>query len=451
MEAVAPSGPTQSSNSNPLVMIVDDERSICQTLSDVIRDEGYTTVVAHDGPQALEQVCAEAPAVVFLDIWMPGWDGLETLERIRQAAPQTQVVMISGHATIANALEAKDRGAFDCIEKPLDVEHVLLALRRALEAFNNQPESGADAQTLSSRSSGAQPVLKHPAALSSVMAGRDFGQRTLKQGTVLYGQGLHSGQKSGLVLEPLPANSGIHFGKIGGAQTVPAFVDFVESTAFATTIRRNGVVASTIEHLLGALHAYRISNVLIKCNQEVPIFDGSAAEYCKMIEAVGLEEQEGSWYEVAVQEPVRVQNEDGSEFILLEPADSLEIHYSLKYPEPVGAQQFSFTLDSIENFKKEIAPARTFGFLRDVERLQRAGLAAGGRLDNTILVGEDNVINTDLRFPDEFVRHKILDIIGDIFLIGRPIRGRITASMTGHSDNIQLIRAVCDVLSAAKS
>lgn len=444
----APTSHETTSGTSPLVLIVDDEAPICQTLSDVISDEGYRTVVAHDGPQALEQVHAQAPAVVFLDIWMPGWDGLETLERIRQAAPQAQVVMISGHATIANALEAKDRGAFDCIEKPLDVEHVLLALRRALEAFDRQPTDGVDVSTLSAGSEGS--ILKHPAALSSVLAGRDLGQRTLKQGTVLYGQGLHSGQKSGLVLEPLPANSGIHFGKIGGVQTVPAYVDFVESTAFATTIRRNGVVASTIEHLLAALHAYGISNVLIKCNQEVPIFDGSAAEFCKVIEQVGLEEQEGSWYEIAVTEPMRVQNEDGSEFICLEPADKLEIHYSLNYPEPVGKQQYSFVMDGVEQFKDEIAPARTFGFLRDIERLQRAGLAAGGRLDNFILVGDDNVINTDLRFPDEFVRHKILDIIGDIFLGGRPIRGRITANMTGHSDNIQLIRAVCELL-ASKS
>lgn len=450
MEAVPTHEQTMSRRAKPLVLIVDDELPICQTLSDVIKDEGFDTVVANDGPEALEQVLAEPPAVVFLDIWMPGWDGLETLERIRQVAPQTQVVMISGHATIANALEAKDRGAFDCIEKPLDVEHVLITLRRALEAFDNQPSSATDANSLRSESEGeSSPVLTHPAALSSVLAGKDLGQRTLKQGTVLYGQGLHSGQKSGLVLEPLPANSGIHFGKIGSAQTLPAFVDFVESTSFATTIRKDGVVASTIEHLLGALHAYGISNLLIKCNQEVPIFDGSAQEFCKVIEEVGLQEQDGSWYEVIVNKPVEIRSGEGGEFIRLEPSEKLEIHYKLDYPEPIGKQEYSFVMDGIEQFKDEIAPARTFGFMRDVERLQRAGLAAGGRLDNFILVGDDNVINTDLRFPDEFVRHKILDIIGDIFLVGRPVRGRITAQMTGHSDNIRLIKSVFDLLTAA--
>lgn len=445
MDTAVAENQTKTGAQKTLVLIVDDELSICQTLADVIEDEGFATSVAHDGPEALALVEAEKPAVVFLDIWMPGWDGLETLERIRKAAPETQVVMISGHATIANALEAKDRGAFDCIEKPLDVEHVLLTLRRALAQ-----QTGANASyRLQGAASEAQPQLNHPAAMSRHLAARDLGQRTLKHGAVLYGQGLHSGQKSGLVLEPLPANSGIHFGKIGSPQTAAAFVDYVESTSFATTIRKDGVVASTIEHLLAALHAYGISNLLIKCNQEVPIFDGSAQEFCKLIEEVGLEEQDGSWFELCVREPVEIVNEDGTEYIRLEPAENLEIHYTLNYPEPVGMQEYSFTLDDVQSFNAEIAPARTFGFLRDIERLQRAGLAAGGRLDNFILVGDDNVINTKLRFPDEFVRHKILDIIGDIFLIGRPIRGRITARMTGHSDNIQLIRRVCRLLEQA--
>src|SRR5690606_18217706 len=130
-------------------------------------------------------------------------------------------------------------------------------------------------------------VIAHPGMFSSAFAGKNRGQRTLKESTILYGQCLHSGQKSGLVLEPLPQNSGIHFGKIGDSKTVPAFVDFVQSTGFATTVRSGDVSAATIEHLMSALHAYGITNLLIKCNGEIPIFDGSARDFCSIIEKIG--------------------------------------------------------------------------------------------------------------------------------------------------------------------
>ena len=116
--------------------------------------------------------------------------------------------------------------------------------------------------------------------------------------------------------------------------------------------------------------------------------------------------------------------------------------YELNYPQPVGSQRVEFKMNGVDTFKEEIAPARTFGFLKDIERLQKAGLAAGGRLDNFILIGNDEIINTELRFPDELARHKILDILGDLSLIGRPLSGTITARMTGHSDNIGLLRLI---------
>ena len=281
---------------------------------------------------------------------------------------------------------------------------------------------------------------------SKGLAGRNRGQRTLKRSTILYGQCLHSGMKSGLVLEPLPLNSGIHFDKIAEAHPVPAYVDYVESTSFATTLRSGPTEASTIEHLLSALHAYGISNLLVKCNGEVPIFDGSADEFCRVIESVGIEEQGGFWHEIAVDRLLTYSDEETSEQLSIEPADVLTITYDLDYPAPVGHQNYTFRLDDVDAFKREIAPARTFGFMKDIEQLQKAGLAAGGRLDNFILIGADKVVNTELRFKDELVRHKILDVIGDLFLLGRPIRGHIKARMTGHSDNIQLARRLQPLL-----
>ncbi len=297
-----------ASKESPLVLVVDDEDSIRLSLSRVLEDEGYRVIVAADGEEAVEKVASEKPEVVFLDIWMPGWDGIQTLEKIKEIEPEAAVIMISGHATISNALEANKRGAFDFIEKPLNIESIVHAVSRALNQSPVQHLAASDVTQHSSSTSVsanrethrvlssilaenemlATGTLSHTGMQSTGLRGKNVGQRTIKQSVILYGQCLHSGQKSGLVLEPLPANSGIHFAKIGDTKTIPAFVDYVESTGFATTIRAEGVSAATIEHLLSVLHAYRISNLLIKCNDEVPIFDGSAKEFCRVIESVGI-------------------------------------------------------------------------------------------------------------------------------------------------------------------
>lgn len=436
------------------VLVVDDQPSVGNSLADVLRDDGCEVIQATNGMDAVQMVVEQSPAVVFLDIWMPGWDGIETLEKIKQLSPATEVIMISGHATISNALEATKRGAFDFIEKPLDIASILLSLSRALERrgllhpSNEQRTNDADNNT----NGGEESLLKHQGAFSRICAGKNLGQRTLAKSTILYGQCLHSGQKSGLVLEPLPQNSGIHFARIGNPKAVPAYVDFVESTSFATTVRTGAVKAQTIEHLMAALRAYGISNLLIKCNDEVPIFDGSALEFCRVIEEIGITEQGGEWFELAVPEAYTVvskgKNGQAAETITIEPSDGFSVFYELNYPDPIGQQTFEYRFTGPESFKSEIAPARTFGFVKDIEKLQRAGLAAGGRLDNFVLIGEDRIVNTTLRFPNELVRHKILDIVGDLFLIGRPLRGKVTARMTGHSDNINLVREISSRLLA---
>jgi len=444
----------------PLVLVVDDEKAIRDTLCQVLSDENFQAIPVCDGEDALNKVTELHPDVVFLDIWMPGWDGIETLEKIKAVSPATEVIMISGHATISNALEATKRGAFDFIEKPFDIEGILLSTARALERRKANAVSKAAAEGYQSDSSvghshasaaeeyavkniSAQPLLAHRGVCSKNMAGKNLGQRTLSKGTILYGQALHSGQKSGLIFEPLPPNSGIHFGRIGGTKTVPAFVDYVHSTGFATTIRCGSTAAATIEHLMSAFFAYGITNLLVKCNEEVPIFDGSAQEFCRVIEEVGIEEQGGEWFELAVDRPFVFEgNAKSGEEITIEPAEQFSVVYELNYPEPVGKQVYEFKFDGVESFKKEIAPARTFGFMKDIERLQRAGLAAGGRLNNFILIGPEGVVNTELRFPDELVRHKILDILGDLFLLGRPLVGRVRAKMTGHSDNVGLLAKI---------
>lgn len=428
----------------PTILIVDDEASIRNTLCGVFSDEGYATLSAETGEEALRVIAEKLPALVLLDIWMPGRDGIEILKVIKQQHPDLPVIMISGHATIATAVNATRIGAFDFIEKPLDLNATISAAKRALSGVNRNAlvEEGESESKISVLGNSKRaPAKITPINLrNDTLRGAAVPQCTLSRSTVLYGQGLHSGNKSGLMLEPLPPNAGIHFVGVDSEVPVPAHLDFVDSTGFATTLRLGETQAGTIEHLMSALHAYGVSNLLVKCNGEVPVMDGSALEFCRAIEEAGIENQAGEWYELAPDKVYQVG--DQSEFIRIEPADHFEIDYTLSYPEPIGTQQFQFTLDSVESYKREIASARTFGFVRDIGALQKQGLALGGRFDNFVLIGGEGAINGTLRFADEPVRHKILDVIGDLYLLGRRIRGKVTAKMTGHSDNIALLKAL---------
>ncbi|RIL11291.1 MAG: UDP-3-O-[3-hydroxymyristoyl] N-acetylglucosamine deacetylase [Proteobacteria bacterium] len=430
----------------PRILVIDDEASIRQSLKGILSDEGYETLLAEDGTSALNILSHTKPSAVVLDIWMPGMDGIEVLIKIKQIYPDLPVIMISGHATIATAIRATRMGAFDFVEKPLDMNGTLLTVKRALGILSSG--SSSDSLDISATEGGELQVgrIWDPSELNTVAfksgawRGRSIPQKTLKGTALLYGQGLHSGKKSGLILEPLPPNSGIHFVGVSETTVVPAYVDFVESTGFATTIRFGETQAGTIEHLMSALHAYGISNLLIKCNGEVPVMDGSAKDFCALFDEIGVSEQAGDWCEIEVLEPIHI--EKGREFIILEPHDTFSIDYTLDYAAPVGRQQRSFMLEDIEAYRSEIAPSRTFGFVKDVGMLQSQGLALGGRFDNFVLFGAEGAINTQLRFNDEPVRHKILDAIGDLYLLGRKIRGKVTAKMTGHSDNITLLKAL---------
>ena len=171
--------------------------------------------------------------------------------------------------------------------------------------------------------------------------------------------------------------------------------------------------------------------------------DGSAKDFCALIEQAGVEDQGGEVDEIVVERPLRIGGEGvEDESIVIEPADGFSVTYTLVYPLPIGRQEYTYRHTGPQAFKAEVAPARTFGFVKDMKAMAAMGLASGGRLDNCILVDDEKIVNTALRFTDEFARHKILDIMGDFYLLGRPIRGHITARKTGHSDNIALLRLV---------
>ena len=428
------------------ILIVDDEASIRKSLEGVLSDEGYSCALASDGADALAQLQSIHPSLVLLDIWMPGMDGIETLRRMKAAQPETPVIMMSGHATISTAVKATKSGASDFIEKPLELDLVLNAIRRALGTQDAARSSvaGEIAGSTGFRSREGMPELQPLVFGKQTLRGALMPQRTLARSAVLYGQGLHSGKKSGLIFEPLCANSGIHFVGVSDNRAIPAHFDFVESTGYATTLRLGTTHVATIEHVMSALNAYGVSNLLIKCNGEVPVLDGSSVEFCSLFEEVGFENQVGDWHGILVKEPFRIDS--GKASIRLEPCDAFEIDYTLEYPAPVGKQRFLFRLDDPATYRKEIAPARTFGFVRDIGQLQRQGLALGGRFDNFVLFGEEGPINDTLRFPDEPVRHKIMDMIGDLYLLGRRLQARVVAHMTGHTQNIALLKKVRELL-----
>ncbi|MCA1962111.1 MAG: UDP-3-O-acyl-N-acetylglucosamine deacetylase [Desulfomonile sp.] len=683
------------------ILIVDDQDEILNSFEGILTDEGYEVLLARDGQEALHIVQSDTPDVVFLDIWIPGIDGMQTLKAIKRIDPDCSVIMMSGHGTIETAVQAIKMGAADYLEKPVRLEDVLhlvekavaargtaaagngsngpapgllvgasdkaLRLRaaladcaavpgsvwlvgeegtgkefaariihhlegkdrsslvklrcseldeqtcdetfaRKLDALNRQLQgkrSKAAGSTLqlirvdrlhpnvrtgvlrlvadlvSSSGSGVFPdarvgrivstssydpqvlvtekgfpgelveVLAHrvirvpplreriddipvyaehflkeaaeefdkeitgideeamskltqyswpgnvkelkiliehvvmtapgpvitavdllipgaapvqsarsvsvPSKLESnpattrkeqrsrtqVSSAGTIYQKTLRGRVVMYGQGLHSGIKTGLTLSPLPPGSGILFGHITSAGTVPAVLTNVESTELATCLRSNGTYAKTIEHLMAVFHVYGLTNVLVKISGEVPIMDGSAVEFCDLVENAEIIGQDELVEEVRIEEVFELNGPAGStKSMRVEPADRFEVEYFLDYPPPVGSMHFHYRLDGPEDFKREIAPARTFGFVRDMRVLDEMGLAGGGRLSNLVLIDEDKVVNPPLRFPDEFVRHKVLDVIGDFYLLGRPFRGKIIARQTGHSDNIAMLRMI---------
>lgn len=424
---------------SPLALIVDDEAGILSTLGGILIDNGFDVVTTSSGAEALTIYADRRPAVVFLDVWLPDRDGLETLQMLREADPRATVIMISGHGTAATAVRAIKMGAFDYLEKPLSYEQVMAAARAGLAHYQAPPASPGTRLPEDSGSFATQvEPRRRPLPEIRNLQTSSKPQRTLRQNKVLYGMGLHSGGRTGMVLQPLPAGSGIHFHSLPSGESIPAHVSAVGDTDYATTLGQNGSTVKTVEHLLSALHAAGITNLLIKVHGEVPVLDGSAVEFCQTIAEVGLLDQEEPRREFVVDRVYEVGS--GEKRLTLEPFDGFAVSYRLRYPPPIGEQFYDFTLASLEAYEREIAPARTFGFLRDLKMMNELGLGSGGRLDNFILVGDDHVVNTELRFPDEFVRHKILDIIGDLYLLGYPIRGRVHANLTGHRDNIAMVR-----------
>ena len=270
-------------------------------------------------------------------------------------------------------------------------------------------------------------------------------QRTLKRAVGATGVGLHTGKKVAMTLRPAQPDTGIVFRRTDLPQPVDirAEARAVTDTRLCSALEGHGAKVATVEHLMSALAGLGIDNLYVDlAGPEVPIMDGSASPFVYLLQSAGIEEQRAPKRFFRIRRPVEVR--DGDKWARFDPYDGFRVSFSIIFDHPVFEQSGqSLTIDFAETpYTKEVARARTFGFVQDVEALRDAGLALGGSLDNAIVVDEYRVLNADgLRYADEFVKHKVLDAIGDLYLIGHPVIGAFSAHKSGHALNNQLLRA----------
>ena len=269
-------------------------------------------------------------------------------------------------------------------------------------------------------------------------------QRTIAKPIEIVGVGLHKGIPIRMRLEPLESGMGIVFYRSDEAVSIPLKPDYVVDTKMATVIGKDGVVISTIEHLLSAIYAYGIDNLrIVLDNDEVPILDGSSSGYCMLIDEVGIKKLDKSKKALKIKKEVTIEM-DGKR-VSLKPSKHIVYDFSIDFDHPViGEQKFHFDY-SIEEYKENISRARTFGFLHEVQYLRSIGLALGGSLENAIVLDDNKVLNPEgLRYDDEFVRHKILDAIGDMSLLGYTIIGEYGAHAGSHQLNHLLTKKLLE-------
>jgi UDP-3-O-[3-hydroxymyristoyl] N-acetylglucosamine deacetylase len=277
-------------------------------------------------------------------------------------------------------------------------------------------------------------------------------QRTLKNVIRATGVGLHTGEKVFLTLRPAAINTGIVFRRIDlkPVVDVKAILDNVSSTRMSTTLERDGVRISTVEHLMSAFAGLGIDNVFVDLTAaEVPIMDGSAGPFVFLIESAGIEEQRAPKQFIRIKQTVEIR--DGDKWAKFDPYDGFKVDLTIDFDHPVvqASQQHASIDFSEASFIKDVSRARTFGFLDEVEALQEAGLARGGSLDNAIVMDAFHILNDDgLRYRDEFVKHKILDAVGDLYLLGHLLVGAFSAHKSGHSMNNGLLRRLLETESA---
>lgn len=416
----------------PNILIIDDEKDILSTCKVVLEDEGYEVSTAENYNEALDNLKVKNIDLVFLDVWLPEVDGLDILSNIKQSYPNIPVIMMSGHAGVETAVRATKMGAYDFLEKPISVDKLISSCNKLIKR-----KSGDICESKNIRNNEQD---KH-----DENSKYKIHQKTIAKSVVVSGFALMEGRKTALTLVPAPPDTGI------------VFVDIITNTRIKLSPENilskdgSGYVNSTVlvkedryirttEHLLAALHMYGITNLIVKCDGEVPNVDGSALVFCNALEEAGYEEQDVSISPIVIDDTFTYGKVDDKEtYVILSPFDGFEVTLRIDFNPPIGIQKYTYRFESFEQFTREIGRARSFNSIDNIDYAQKKGMAGSGMIGSHILLSEGKVINTKLHFEDEFVRHKILDIIGDMYILGRPVKCRITANKSSHAFNHEVV------------
>lgn len=414
------------------VLIIDDEEDILNACKNVLEDEDYDVEIAKDYNEAMKVFSSKNIDLVFLDVWLPNTDGLDILSRIKEEYPKTEVIMMSGHAGVETAVRATKMGAYDFLEKPISISKLLSSCDEVL----NKKESDNDTKINYSNDINNidKSKLKYKVP-----------QRTVAKSVVVSGFALMEGRKTALTLVPAPVNTGIIFVDINTNTNIKLSHENILSKDKSGAVNSTALIngnrhIKTTEHFLAALHMMGITNLIVKCDGEVPNVDGSALVFCDALKEAGYIEQEDYIEPIVIDKELIYGNVDDNEtYVILSPYDGLEINLRIDFSGGIGVQQYDYRFESFEQFSKDIGRARSFNTIDNIDYAQKNGMAGSGMIGSHIILCDGKVINTKLHFDNEFVRHKILDIIGDLYILARPIKAKIIANKSSHSFNHSVV------------
>ena len=408
------------------ILIIDDEDDILTTCQNVLKDEGYNVDIANNYNDALFILDSKNIDLVFLDVWMPYIDGFDILATIKNKYPSTAVIMISGHAGIETAVRTTKMGAYDFLEKPISISKLLSSCNEFLKSYNDNQKIESDSTVSLLKSFDTKYKIK---------------QKTISKSIVIGGFALMEGRKTALTLLPAEPNTGIVFIDINTDTHIKLSHNNIlpkdkSGLVNSTTLVSNNKMIKTTEHFLATLHMMGITNLIIKCDVEVPNVDGSALVFCNALKDAGCIEQNDYIEPIVIDETLTYGDVNIDDtYIILSPYNGLEVNLRVDFAGDIGVQEYTYKFENFDQFTEEIGKARSFNTINNIEYAQNMGMVGSGMIGSHILLYDGKVINTKLHFNNEFVRHKILDIIGDLYILARPIKAKIVANKSSHSFN----------------
>ena len=413
------------------ILIIDDEEDILTTCQTILEDEGYDVEIAKNNNEAEKILESKNINLVFLDVWLPNVDGLDILSHIKEKYPSAAVIMMFGHVGVETALRATKMGAYDFLEKPISISKLLSSCD---EVFKDHVNNNIEIENTNNEHTNKKTECKYK-----------IHQRTIAKSVVVSGFALMEGRKTALTLVPAEANTGIVFIDINTNTHIKLSPENILSKDKSGAVNSTALVSGnryikTTEHFLAALHMMGITNLIVKCDGEVPNVDGSALVFCDALKEAGFVEQDDYADPIVIDQTLTYGNvNDDETYIILSPYDGLEVTLRIDFAGSIGVQKYTYKFENFDQFTEEIGKARSFNTIDNIDYAQKMGMAGSGMIGSHILLCDGKVINTKLHFDNEFVRHKILDIIGDLYILSRPIKAKITANKSSHSFNHSVV------------